>query len=86
MWATCLCSALSGYHTEFHEGCYQKQTNPLNCRTSKSDISGYHADFHKGHGTVREWQGCGMAGERHGTCELAFIETKIDMTNKKNKK
>jgi hypothetical protein len=31
---------------EFHEVCYQKHTNPLNCRTSSSDISGYHTDFH----------------------------------------
>jgi hypothetical protein len=42
----------SGYHAEFHEGCYQKHTNLLNCRTSSSDISGNHADFHEGHGTV----------------------------------
>jgi hypothetical protein len=61
MWATCLRSASSGYHTEFHEGCYQKHTNPLNCRTSSSDISGYHADY-QGHGTVGEWQVHGMAG------------------------
>jgi hypothetical protein len=45
----------------FHEGCYQKHTNPLNCRTNSSVISGYHADFHEGHGTVRK---------RHGMCEL----------------
>jgi hypothetical protein len=72
MWATCPRSASSGYHAEFHEGCYQKHTNPLNCRTSSSDISGCHAEFHEGHGTVGEWQGMceltrhGMAGERHG--------------------
>jgi hypothetical protein len=30
MWATCPRSASSGYHAEFHEGCYQKHTNPLN--------------------------------------------------------
>jgi hypothetical protein len=46
---------------EFHEGCYHKHTNTLNCRTSSSDIFGYHADFHEGHGTVGEWQGRGMA-------------------------
>jgi hypothetical protein len=57
MWATCPRSASAGYHSAFHEG-YQKQTNPLNCRTSSSDISGYHADFHEGHGTA--WQGNGM--------------------------
>jgi hypothetical protein len=28
MWATCTRSASSGYHAEFHEGCYQKHTNP----------------------------------------------------------
>jgi hypothetical protein len=81
MWATCPRSASSGYHAEFHEGCYQKHTNPLNCRASISDISGYHADFHDGHGTVGEWQGRGMAWQgksmgtawaRHGMCELAF--------------
>jgi hypothetical protein len=49
------------YDAEFHEGCYQKHTNPLNCRTTSLDISGYHADFHEGHGTVGEWQGRGMA-------------------------
>jgi hypothetical protein len=54
MWATCPRSASSGYHAEFHEGCYQKQT-------SSSDISVYHADFQEGHGTFREWQGRGMA-------------------------
>jgi hypothetical protein len=57
MWATCPRSASSGYHAEFPEGCYQKHSNLLNCRTSSSDISGYHADFHEGHGTVGEWQG-----------------------------
>jgi hypothetical protein len=61
MWATCPRSASSGYHAEFHEGCYQKHTNPLNCRTNSSDISGYHEDFHRGHGTVGEWQGLGTA-------------------------
>jgi hypothetical protein len=75
MWATCLCSASSGYHAKIHEFCYQKHTDPLNCRTSSSDISGYHAEFHEGHSTVVEWQGRGMAceltlhdlaGERHG--------------------
>jgi hypothetical protein len=38
-----------------------EDTNPLNCRTSSSDISGYHAEFHEGHGTIGEWQGRGMA-------------------------
>jgi hypothetical protein len=61
MCATRLHSASSGYHMEFHEGCYQKHTNPLNCRTSSSDISGYHTDFHEGHSTVGEWQGHDMA-------------------------
>jgi hypothetical protein len=60
MWTTCLRSASSGYHAEFHGGCYQKYTNPLNCRTSSSDISGYHADFHEGHGTVGQRKGRGM--------------------------
>jgi hypothetical protein len=68
MWETCPLSAYFGYHTEFHEGCYQNHTNPLNCRTSSSDISGYHADFHEGHGTVGEWQGRGTAWARHGIC------------------
>jgi hypothetical protein len=61
MWETCLHSASSGHHAEFHEGCFQNHTNLLNCRASSLDISGYHADFHKGHGTVGEGQGCGMA-------------------------
>jgi hypothetical protein len=60
MWAISPRSASSGYHAEFHGGCYQKHTNPLNCRIRNSDISGYHADFHEGHGTVGEWQGRGM--------------------------
>jgi hypothetical protein len=60
MWATCARSASFGYHAEFHEGCYEKHNNPLNCRTSSSDISGYHADFHEGHGIVGERQGRGM--------------------------
>jgi hypothetical protein len=46
-WAACPRSVSSGYHVEFHGSCYQKHTNPLNCRTSSSDISGYHADFHE---------------------------------------
>jgi hypothetical protein len=50
-----------GYQAEFREGCYQKHPNPLNWRTDSSDISGYQTDFHGGHGTVGEWQGCGMA-------------------------
>jgi hypothetical protein len=63
MWATCLHSTYFGYNAEFHEGCYQKHTNPLNC--SSSDISGYHADFHEGHGTVGLWQGDGMGAAWH---------------------
>jgi hypothetical protein len=61
MRATCPRSASSGYHADLHEGYYQKYTNPLNCRTSSSDISGYHSDFHEGHDTVGEGQGRGMA-------------------------
>jgi hypothetical protein len=61
MWATCPRSASSGYNAEFHEVCYQKHSDPLNCRTSNSDISDYHADFHEKRGTVGEWQGGGMA-------------------------
>jgi hypothetical protein len=61
MWVTCLLSASSGYHAKFHEACFQKHTNPLNYRTSSSDISGYHAEFHEEYGTVGEWQGLGMA-------------------------
>jgi hypothetical protein len=45
-----------------HEGCFQKHTNELNCKTSSSVIIGYHADFNEGHGTVGERQECGMAG------------------------
>jgi hypothetical protein len=79
MWAICPRLACSGYHADFHEGCYQKHTNPLNCRTGSSDISGYQDDFHEGYGTVGEWQGRGMAWhgrgtswDRHGVCELAL--------------
>ena len=28
LWATCPCSASSGYHAEFRKDCYQKHTNP----------------------------------------------------------
>jgi hypothetical protein len=48
MWATGPRLTSSGYNAEFHDGCYQKHTNPLNCRTSSSDISGYHTEFHEG--------------------------------------
>jgi hypothetical protein len=52
MWVTCTLSASSGYHADFHEGCYKNHTN-LSCG---SDISVYHANFHEGHGTIGEWQ------------------------------
>jgi hypothetical protein len=60
MWATCPRSASSDYHTEFHEGCYQKHTNPFNFRTSNPDISDYHANFAKDtalseHGRSSAW-------------------------------
>jgi hypothetical protein len=45
---TCWPLASSGCHAEFHECCYRKHTNPLNCRTSSLDISGYHPEFHEG--------------------------------------
>jgi hypothetical protein len=74
MWTTCPRSSSSGYHAEFHEGCYQKHTNPLNCRTISSDISGYYANFHEGHCTVGECEGRGMgtAWTRHSMRELSF--------------
>jgi hypothetical protein len=75
-WATWPRSASYGYQAEFHEGCYQKHTNPLNCRTRSSDISGYHADFHEGHGIIEgrdaAWHGRGPAWAWHGMCELGF--------------
>jgi hypothetical protein len=88
--ATFPLSASSGYDTEFHEGCYQKHTSPLNCRTSISDVSSYHADVHEGHGTVREWQGRGMAcvnyrgtaWARHAICELALTNNSDMICNK----
>jgi microcystin-dependent protein len=40
MWATRPRSASSGYHAEYHEGCYQKHTNLLNYKNISSDISG----------------------------------------------
>jgi hypothetical protein len=64
MWATLPRSASSGYQAEFHEGCYQKHTNPLNCRTGSSDISGYHAEFHEG--TELSENGRGAAWALHG--------------------
>jgi hypothetical protein len=92
MWATYPLSASSGYHAELHEGCYKKHTNPLNCRTSSSDISGYHADFHEGRGTVGEWQwrgtawqgkGMGTARARHDICELALTVARFLVPSKK---
>jgi hypothetical protein len=65
--------ASPGYHAEFHEGCYQKHTNPLNCRTNSSDISGYHADFHEGHGTVGERQGRGTAWQGNGMGAVWYV-------------
>jgi hypothetical protein len=53
-----------------HEGCYQKHTNPLHCRTSSSDISSYHADFHGRRGTVREWQWHGFI---HSSNEISRL-------------
>jgi hypothetical protein len=74
MWATFPSSASSGYHADLNKVCCEDHTNPLNCRTSSSDISGYHASFHEGHGTVGECQGSDMTyvnavwhgRERHG--------------------
>jgi hypothetical protein len=63
MWATCPRSASSGYHAQFHEGCYQKHTNPLNFTTSSSDISAYLAGARHG---MCELMRHGMAGELHG--------------------
>jgi hypothetical protein len=40
---------------------YYKKEDLLNCWNSSSYISGYHGDFHEGHGTIRAWQGRGMA-------------------------
>jgi hypothetical protein len=86
MSATCPRSASSGYHAEFHEGCYQKHTNPLNCRTSSSDISGYHAKdtalWENGRGAA--WHVCinaarhgmGAAWVRHGKYELTLTKLK----------
>jgi hypothetical protein len=61
--ATCPRSASSGFHLEFHVGCYQKHNNSLNWRTNSLDISGDHADF-----LTKRMAGArhGMAGERHG--------------------
>jgi hypothetical protein len=83
MWAACPRSAHSGYHAEFHEG-YQKHSNPLNCRTSISDISGYHADFHEMTLHCRR-----MAGARYGMCEITrhgMAGERHGSGNDKNKK
>jgi len=40
---------------------HYKKDDLLNCWTSSSDISGHYAEFHEAHGTVRAWQGRGMA-------------------------
>jgi hypothetical protein len=51
----------------------KKKGDPLNCKTSSSDISVYHANFHEGHSNVGESHCSGMvvAGERHGMCKSA---------------
>jgi hypothetical protein len=46
---------LSASTWELHKVCYEKHANPLNCRTSSSDISGYHVDFQERHSIVGEW-------------------------------
>jgi hypothetical protein len=74
MWATCPRSASSGYHAEFHEGCYQKHTNPLNCRTSSSDIPTTTQIFMKDMALSEN------AGPQHGMCEL----TRHDMAGERH--
>jgi hypothetical protein len=66
MCTTCPHSASSGFRAEFHEVFfYQKHTNPLNCRTSSSDISWLPR------GLSRRTRQCRkMAGVRYGMCEL----------------
>jgi hypothetical protein len=71
--ATCPRSTSSGYHAEFHEGCYQKHTNPLNWKF------GY---FRLPRGLSQRTRHCRkMAGARYGMetawmrhciCELAL--------------
>jgi hypothetical protein len=75
MWATCPLSASSGYRAEFHEGCYQKHTNPL--RLAVRIFPATTRTFTKdtalskiGRGAA--WHGRGTARARHGVCEVAF--------------
>jgi hypothetical protein len=77
MWATCLRSASSGYHAEFHEDCYQKHTNPLNIRLSVRIFMATTRTFTKEttlseNGRGAAWHDSGTAWARHGICELAF--------------
>jgi hypothetical protein len=48
LWATCPRSFSSGYHTEFHEDCYQKHTNPPHndpyLRLSRVVVAHYRKD------------------------------------------
>jgi hypothetical protein len=77
MWTTCPRSAASGYHADFHEGCYQKHTNSLNRRTSSSDISGRlsrRTEHCRRMAGARN--GMGTAWTRHGMCELASTLSK----------
>jgi hypothetical protein len=85
MWVTCPHQASSGYHAEFHKGCYQKHTNPFNCWTSSSDIPATTQTFMKDtalleNGKGMAWHGMCAAWVQHGTCELAFKALHISRT------
>jgi hypothetical protein len=78
MWANCPLSASSVCHAEFHEGCFQKQTNPLNCTTGNSDISGTTRNFTKDtalsdNGRGAAWHGRGTAWARQ-ECGMACVK------------
>jgi hypothetical protein len=78
MWVTCPRSASFGYHAEFHEGFYQKHTNPLNCTTRAVRIfPATTRTFTKdttlpenGRGAARHGRGTAWAG--HDIRELAL--------------
>jgi hypothetical protein len=67
----------SGYHAEFHEGCYQKHTNPLNCRTSSSVFPAITWTFTKDKALSENGRGAAwhvrinaarQGREQHGRC------------------
>jgi hypothetical protein len=72
MWATCQCSASSGYHAEFHKASYQKHTDLLTVGLAVRIFPATTQTFMNN--TALSENGRGMAWAWHGMCELVFNE------------